>query len=97
MRYEIEFTHAAADHLRELPAADRAAITRAIATHLRFNAAHESKSRIKRLRGVRSPQYRLRVDEFRVFYDLEAEAVTVLAIVPKSKADEWLQRFGFPL
>src|SRR4030095_605923 len=45
-----------------------------------------SKSRIKRLRGLRRPQYRLRVDNTRVFYDVIDEAVAVLAIVPKDGA-----------
>ena len=38
-----------------------------------------SKSRIKRLRGLRHPQYRLRIDEIRVFYDVEGDRVEILA------------------
>jgi mRNA-degrading endonuclease RelE of RelBE toxin-antitoxin system len=49
-----------------------------------------SKSRIKRLRGVDRPQYRLRVNEVRVFYDVTETAVEVLAIVPKEQAEAWL-------
>ncbi len=45
-----------------------------------------SKSRIKRLRGLRRPQYRLRVDEIRVSYDVAGNTVEILAIVPKSQA-----------
>ncbi len=40
------------------------------------------------------PQYRLRVDEIRVFYDVMEVTVEVLAIVPKSKATEWLEEVG---
>lgn len=39
------------------------------------------------------PQYRLRVDEIRVFYDVSDNAVEVLAIVDKSDAVcAWLER-----
>lgn len=58
---------------------------------------HEkSRSRIKRLRGLSRPQYRLRVGEIRIFYDVSAESVEVLAIVPKSEAAIWLEQFGKP-
>ena len=53
-----------------------------------------SKSRIKRLREVASPQYRLRVGEVRVFYDVAGECIEVLAIVAKSEAASWLAQFG---
>ena len=55
-----------------------------------------SKSRIKRLRGLARPQYRLRVDEVRVFYDVSGSNVEVLAIVPKSEAESWLAQFVSP-
>jgi mRNA-degrading endonuclease RelE of RelBE toxin-antitoxin system len=54
-----------------------------------------SKSRIKRLRGLSHPQYRLRVGEdIRVFYDVAEEVVQVLAIVPKSETEAWLKKYG---
>jgi hypothetical protein len=43
---------------------------------------------------MRHPQYRLRVEEIRVFYDVTEEAVEVLAIVPKPEAAAWLERYG---
>ena len=56
-----------------------------------------SRSRIKQLRGLARPQYRLRVGgELRVFYDVSGESVEVLAIVPKSEAAKWLEQFGKP-
>jgi mRNA-degrading endonuclease RelE of RelBE toxin-antitoxin system len=42
------------------------------------------------------PQYRLRVGDIRVFYDLSGTTVEVLAIVAKSEADSWLAQFGNP-
>jgi hypothetical protein len=36
----------------------------------------------------------LRVDEIRIFYDVVEATVEVLAIIPKSKAAEWLEEMG---
>jgi mRNA interferase RelE/StbE len=66
----------------------------ALETHLRHEPTKVSKSRIKRLRGLSRPQYRLRVDEIRVFYDIAATEVEVLAIVAKSEAEQWMEKFG---
>jgi mRNA-degrading endonuclease RelE of RelBE toxin-antitoxin system len=46
--------------------------------------------------GMARPQYRLRVEEVRVFYDVSGPAVEVLAIVPKPEAESWLAQFGRP-
>lgn len=53
-----------------------------------------SKSRIKRLRESTHRQYRLRVDDLRVFHDIEGEMVQILAIVGKSDAADWLRELG---
>jgi mRNA interferase RelE/StbE len=66
----------------------------AIERHLRHTPTKVSKSRIKQLRGISRPQYRLRVDEVRVFYDVAGHTVEVLAIIPKSEAEAWLGRIG---
>jgi len=36
------------------------------------------------------------IGEVRVFYDVSVESVEVLAIVPKSEAAIWLEKFGKP-
>ncbi len=46
--------------------------------------------------AVSQPQYRLRVGEVRVFYDVTAKAVEVLAIVTKGEASRWLGEHGTP-
>jgi mRNA-degrading endonuclease RelE of RelBE toxin-antitoxin system len=43
---------------------------------------------------VEAPQYRLRVDDIRVFYDIAEEEVQVLAIVTKAEAEAWLATHG---
>ena len=55
----------------------------AIEAHLRPQPKRLSKSRIKKLRGLNQPQYRLRVGELRLFYDVADDAVEILAIVHK--------------
>jgi len=55
-----------------------------------------SKSRIKRLRELTSPQYRLRVDDWRIFYDVVGGEVLIRGVVKKSDAAEWLAQFGEP-
>jgi len=91
MKYEIIFAPEAAQDLKRLKAHDRAEVKDALERHLRHEPAKVSKSRIKRLRGLTHPQYRLRVGENRVFYDITEHVVEVLAIVPKSEAASWLE------
>jgi mRNA interferase RelE/StbE len=94
MRSEIEFAPEAAKDLKRLKAHLRAAVKDAIETHLRHEPTKTSRSRIKRLRGISRPQYRLRVDDVRVFYDVSEHTVEVLAIVSKADADAWLSELG---
>ena len=96
MRFEILLSPEAVEDLRRLKANVRAAVTEAFETHLRHEPTKTSRSRIKRLRGLSKPQYRLRVEEVRVFYDVIENEVQVLAIVPKSEAESWLKQFGSP-
>jgi mRNA interferase RelE/StbE len=94
MPFEIVLAPEAVEDLRRLKASTRAAVRDALETYLRHEPARTSRSRIKRLRGLRRPQYRLRVDEVRVFYDVSDEAVEIVAIVAKSETEAWLAQFG---
>jgi mRNA-degrading endonuclease RelE of RelBE toxin-antitoxin system len=96
MVYEIVLAPEAVEDLRALKANIRAAVRRALEVHLRHEPGKTSQSRIKRLRGLRRPQYRLRVGETRVFYDISGSTVEILAIVTKSEAEAWLRQFGDP-
>ncbi len=96
MRYEIILAPQAVEDLNALRADVRSVVRDALETHLRFEPTKTSRSRIKRLRGLSRPQYRLRIDEIRIFYDVVEDAVEILAIVPKSSADDWLRRAGEP-
>lgn len=96
MRHEIIVSPEAHEDLASLDSTHRSAMLAAIETHLRHEPAKESKSRIKRLRGIKSPEYRLRVDEFRVFYDIREAEVHILSVVHKPRVDEWLQQHSIP-
>jgi mRNA-degrading endonuclease RelE of RelBE toxin-antitoxin system len=94
MKYEIILAPEAVQDLKLLDAFQKAKIKDLIEVHLRHAPTKTSKSRIKRLRGLRHPQYRLRIDDFRVFYDIDEDRVEILAILLKSKATEWLKKVG---
>ena len=94
MRYEIVLAPEAIQDLKRLKPMFRAQVTDAMETHLRHEPTKTSKSRIKRLRGLSKPQYRLRVDAIRVFYDVSTRKVEVLAIVMKADAEAWLAKAG---
>ena len=96
MRFEILLAPEAIEDFRTLKANLRATVREALETHLRHAPMKASRSRIKRLRGLSRPQYRLRVDEVRVFYDISGSTVEILAIVAKSEAESWLAQFGKP-
>ena len=96
MRYAIVLAPAAAQALKDLKADPRARVRDALETHLRYEPTKVSKSRIKRLRGLSRPQFRLRVDDIRVFYDITGQAVEILAIVSKAEAEGWLAKEGVP-
>jgi mRNA interferase RelE/StbE len=96
MRHEIVLAPAAAQAFKNLKADPRARVRDALETHLRQEPTKVSKSRIKRLRGLSHPQFRLRVDDIRVFYDVRDQAVEILAIVSKAEAEAWLAKEGVP-
>jgi mRNA interferase RelE/StbE len=94
MAFRITFAPEARDDYDDLPAFHRASVRDAINIHLAYQPARLSRSRIKRLRDMRKPQFRLRVGDVRVFYDVAGDEVRVLGIVFKPDADKWLRRWG---
>jgi mRNA-degrading endonuclease RelE of RelBE toxin-antitoxin system len=96
MPFEIVLSPEAIEDLRSMQANVRAEIRAALETHLRGQPEKVSRSRIKRLRALRQPQYRLRLGEVRIFYDVVGNTVQILAIVIKRDADAWLAQFGSP-
>lgn len=92
--HRIVFTENAIDDFKSLDARRRATVRDAIGAHLIHEPAKESKSRIKRLKELGHPQYRLRADDLRVFYDIAGEDVVILAIMSKERTEKWLEEHG---
>jgi mRNA interferase RelE/StbE len=96
MAFDIVLAPEAIEDLKRLRGNLRAEVRSAMEVHLRHEPTKVSRSRIRRLRGIRRPQFRLRVGEVRVFHDVAGQTVEVLAIVAKSEAAPWLAQFGNP-
>ncbi len=94
MRYRITVTPEASEDYADLAARDRSAVRDAINSHLVISPTQESKSRIKRLRELEHPQYRLRVGDIRVFYDVVGDEVVILGILEKSATAAWLTKWS---
>jgi mRNA-degrading endonuclease RelE of RelBE toxin-antitoxin system len=94
MAFEIILAPEAIRDLGKLKANLRAEVRDANESHLRTRPTKTSKARIKRLRGVSRPQFRLRVHDVRVFYDVVDTEVHILAIVSKEQAKAWLREAG---
>ena len=90
----VVVTENAKEDFNELDARSRTMVRDALRTHLTHEPTKESRSRIKRLRDLRHPQFRLRVGEMRVFYDVAGSDVVVLAIMSKEKTLQWLEEHG---
>src|SRR5947199_9233445 len=91
VRFQVTNDPAALGDLRKLRAYDRRAVLDVLERVLTTTPTQVSRSRIKRLRGVDSPQYRLRVAEFRVFYDVVAAGVYVLRVLAKPAVADYLR------
>lgn len=63
MPFEIVLAPEAVEDFRSLKANVRANVRDGLEIYLRDEPARTSRSRIKRLRGLRRPQYRLRIDQ----------------------------------
>ena len=85
--YAIMLKRSAVVDLDAMRKYDATQIADAMERYLQYDPTKESKSRIKRLRGVSNPDYRLRVGDYRVFYivDEMARRVEVLRIMHKDQ------------
>jgi mRNA interferase RelE/StbE len=90
MPYEMQYSRTALQQLKRLRAFEHAAILEQIEKVLGVNPTLESKARVKRLQHPAPTQYRLRVGEFRVFYDVEAQTVHIVQILSKEDAIRYL-------
>ena len=73
MRFDIVFVPEALEDLRRFKKGERARIIRALEEQLSHEPNNETRNR-KRLRPNQTAEWELRVDRFRVFYDIEESA-----------------------
>jgi len=92
-QYEIFLKSAAVRDLDRLRKYDAATIADGIEKFLETDPRRESKSRVKRLRGIRDPDYRLRIGEYRVFYSVDdaKKRVNVLRVLHKDQTRKYYQ------
>jgi len=91
--YEIVLKRRAIEDLDRLRKYDATQIADAMEKHLIHEPTKESRSRIKRLRGIRDPDYRLRVGNYRIFYSVSEQElrVDVLRVLHKEKTREYYE------
>jgi mRNA interferase RelE/StbE len=90
MPHEIRYSAQAVEQLIKLKTVDRTAVFDTIEAILSVNPTLVSKSRVKLLREPSPTQYRLRVGEFRVFYDVNDDVVLVVQILSKRDSLDYL-------
>src|SRR5437667_11824189 len=84
----IEYTQQATEDLDALRHFDQKKIIDGIDRHLQYDPTKTSRSRIKLMNQPFWSQYRLRVDDYRVYYDVDEpnQLVTILRVVEKGQA-----------
>lgn len=89
MAFRIEYFPDAIRDLSGLRAFDRQQIFEAIPLHLTHQPKQKSRCRVKRMSQPFWSEYRLRVGEFRVYYDVDetTQSVNVLRILEKGTAE----------
>ena len=90
MNYEVRYSDRALERLKSLRAYDRAAVLARIEDLLATQPTRVSKTTIKLLKQPAPTQYRLRVNDFRVFYDVEDDVVMVMEILSKAASIPFL-------
>lgn len=84
MAYSIHLQPDAIHDLDEMRKYDATKVLDGIEDHLASEPMKESRSRIKKLRGKQVTDYRLRIDNWRIFYRVRENTVQVLRIMDKS-------------
>jgi mRNA-degrading endonuclease RelE of RelBE toxin-antitoxin system len=92
MSFDVQLSPEAVDDLAALRAYDRAAVLDALERILAVNPTVESKSRIKRLQQPAPTAFRMRVDDVRVYYDVEDDVVWVTRILSKEDSLDYLPK-----
>jgi mRNA interferase RelE/StbE len=85
--YDIDYADEAVNDITSFRFFDQKKLFEAIAIHLKHEPTRISRSRIKQMVQPFWSQYRLRVEDFRVYYDVDEDkrAVHVLRVLEKGR------------
>jgi len=83
--FKIVFKPEAIQRLKTMKRFYAVAILDAIERHLGEEPEKPSRSSIKRLRGQQESTFRLRIQDYRVFYDVIEDRVEIVQILHKSE------------
>jgi mRNA interferase RelE/StbE len=89
-KYEVVFTSDAVEDLDKIKKFYASQITKRIDAVLLQRAEDITRSSVKKLRGFES-LYRLRVGDYRIFYQVQSNEVTILRILSKDKEAEFYE------
>lgn len=89
--FEVVLTDRAIADLDALPLKVRLQVSQDIASLVRD--PFPSHPGAKKLKGYRPPLYRLRAGDYRVFYRVSQQRVTVLRVIDRRDLDRSLERF----
>lgn len=92
--YEIRLKPSAIRDMDRLRKYDTAQVADGMEKHLGAEPMKESKRRIKRLRGMSDPDYRLRIRDYRVFYNVVGSRVDILRVMHKNDTREYYEELG---
>jgi len=83
--FKIVFKREAVRQLKKIKRYHTRAILDAIESHLGEEPEKATRTSIKRLRGRQQATFRLRVQDYRVFYDVIEDRVEIVQILHKSE------------
>ena len=90
--FKIVFRAEAIRSLKKMKRFQAAAILGAIERHLREEPEKASRTSIKRLRGHQETTFRLRVADYRVFYDVIEDRVEIVQVLHKSETPSFYRK-----
>jgi len=89
-KYEVVFSQQADTDLAKIKKFYARQIVSRIETVLLHRAEDVTRSRVKKLRGFET-LYRLRVGDYRIFYQVQSVKVTILRVLSKDKEAEFYE------
>ncbi len=90
-RFTLFLKPSAIKDLDRLRKYDAVSVADGIEKFLSYSPTKESRSRVKKLRGIADPDYRLRLGDYRVFYNVDVveRRVKVLRILHKEQTRKY--------